>query len=115
MTREGGRAVWCAGILLAAGLGACGGSSNPGPAVFPSDLTAWPQARKARFFFDSSLSASGRPSWGTCPGFAAGNAQTLTANEIDRVVAFPCTRTGGHGPHSPAACNVPAQCAPSAR
>jgi len=35
---------------------------------------------------------------------------TLTAAEIDAVVAFLCTLTDGYDPTNPAAYNVPAQC-----
>jgi cytochrome c peroxidase len=50
----------------------------------------------------------------TPPTFAGGNQPTLTAAEIDDVVAFLCTLTDGFDPDNPAAYNVPAQCAPQA-
>lgn len=46
----------------------------------------------------------------TPPTFAGGQAPTLTAAEIDEVVAFLCTLTDGFDPGNPAAYNVPAQC-----
>jgi cytochrome c peroxidase len=50
----------------------------------------------------------------TPPAFAGGQAPTLTAAEIDQVVAFLCTLTDGYDPQNPAAYNVPAQCQPGA-
>jgi cytochrome c peroxidase len=50
----------------------------------------------------------------TPPTFAGGQAPTLTAAEIDQVVAFLCTLTDGYDPNNPAAYNVPAQCQPGA-
>ena len=50
----------------------------------------------------------------TPPSFAGGQAPTLTAAEIDDVVAFLCTLTDGYDPQNPAAYNVPAQCQPGA-
>ena len=50
----------------------------------------------------------------TPPGFAGGQAPTLTASEIDDVVAFLCTLTDGYDPQNPAAYQVPAQCLPGA-
>jgi cytochrome c peroxidase len=46
----------------------------------------------------------------TPPTFAGGQAPTLTAAEIDEVVAFLCTLTDGFDPKNPTAYNVPAQC-----
>jgi cytochrome c peroxidase len=50
----------------------------------------------------------------TPPTFGGGQAPTLTAAEIDEVVAFLCTLTDGFDPNNPAAYNVPAQCQPIA-
>lgn len=50
----------------------------------------------------------------TAPAFAGGSAPTLTAAELDDLVAFLCTLTGGYDPKNPSAYNVPAQCAPGA-
>jgi cytochrome c peroxidase len=50
----------------------------------------------------------------TPPTFAGGQAPTLTAAEIDEVVAFLCTLTDGYDPKNPSAYNVPAQCQPEA-
>jgi cytochrome c peroxidase len=50
----------------------------------------------------------------TPPTFGGGQAPTLTAAEVDDVVAFLCTLTDGFDPQNPAAYNVPAQCQPSA-
>ncbi len=50
----------------------------------------------------------------TPPTFGGGQAPTLTATEIDDVVAFLCTLTDGFDPQNPAAYNVPAQCQPIA-
>jgi cytochrome c peroxidase len=50
----------------------------------------------------------------TPPTFAGGQAPTLTAAEIDQVVAFLCTLTDGYDPENPAAYNVPTQCQPGA-
>jgi len=50
----------------------------------------------------------------TPPQFAGGQAPTLSASEIDEVVAFLCTLTDGYDPKNPSAYNVPAQCAPGA-
>jgi len=46
----------------------------------------------------------------TPPTFGGGQAPTLTAPEIDDLVAFLCTLTDGYDPTNPAAYNVPAQC-----
>jgi cytochrome c peroxidase len=46
----------------------------------------------------------------TPPEFSGGQSPTLTAAEIDAVVAFLCTLTDGYDPANPAAYNVPAQC-----
>jgi cytochrome c peroxidase len=43
-----------------------------------------------------------------------GNAPSLTAEEIDDLVAFLCTLTDGYDPNNPSAYNVPAQCQPVA-
>jgi cytochrome c peroxidase len=50
----------------------------------------------------------------TPPTFGGGQAPTLTAQEIDDIVAFLCTLTDGFDPAHPSAYNVPAQCAPIA-
>jgi cytochrome c peroxidase len=50
----------------------------------------------------------------TPPTFGGGQAPTLTAAEIDDVVAFLCTLTDGFDPQNPAAYDVPAQCQPIA-
>jgi cytochrome c peroxidase len=50
----------------------------------------------------------------TPPTFGGGQAPTLTAQEIDDVVAFLCTLTDGFDPSNPSAYNVPAQCQPIA-
>jgi cytochrome c peroxidase len=50
----------------------------------------------------------------TPPTFGGGQAPTLTAEEIDDVVAFLCTLTDGFDPKNPAAYDVPAQCQPIA-
>ena len=50
----------------------------------------------------------------TPPTFGGGQAPTLTAAEIDDVVAFLCTLTDGFDPQYPTAYNVPAQCQPIA-
>jgi cytochrome c peroxidase len=50
----------------------------------------------------------------TPPTFGGGQAPTLTAAEIDDIVAFLCTLTDGFDPAKPSAYNVPAQCAPIA-
>jgi cytochrome c peroxidase len=46
--------------------------------------------------------------------FSGGQSPTLTAAEIDAVVAFLCTLTDGYDPGNPSAYNVPAQCQPTA-
>lgn len=48
----------------------------------------------------------------TPPTFGGGQAPTLTAAEIDDIVAFLCTLTDGFDPSNPSAYNVPAQCQP---
>jgi cytochrome c peroxidase len=50
----------------------------------------------------------------TPPTFGGGQAPTLTAAEIDDIVAFLCTLTDGYDPTNPTAYTVPAQCQPSA-
>jgi cytochrome c peroxidase len=50
----------------------------------------------------------------TPPTFAGGQAPTLTASEIDDVVAFLCTLTDGYDPNNPSAYDIPAQCQPEA-
>jgi cytochrome c peroxidase len=50
----------------------------------------------------------------TPPVFGGGQAPTLTAQDIDDVVAFLCTLTDGFDPANPSAYNVPAQCQPVA-
>lgn len=62
--------------------------------------------------FDASVNAG--EALYTAPAFAGGNAPTLTAAEIDDLVAFLCTLTDGYDPQQPAAYHVPAQCAPGA-
>jgi cytochrome c peroxidase len=49
----------------------------------------------------------------TPPTFGGGQAPTLTAEEIDDIVAFLCTLTDGFDPANPSVYNVPAQCQPS--
>ena len=51
----------------------------------------------------------------TPPTFAGGQAPTLTAAEIDDVIAFLCTLTDGYDPNNPGAYNIPAQCQPQAQ
>jgi len=62
--------------------------------------------------FDANVNAGETPY--TAPAFAGGNAPTVTAAEIDDLVAFLCTLTDGYDPQQPAAYNVPTQCAPGA-
>jgi cytochrome c peroxidase len=50
----------------------------------------------------------------TPPTFGGGQAPTLTAQDIDDIVAFLCTLTDGFDPSNPSAYSVPAQCAPIA-
>lgn len=50
----------------------------------------------------------------TPPTFGGGQAPTLSAAEIDEVVAFLCTLTDGYDPSDPSGYQVPAQCAPTA-
>ena len=50
----------------------------------------------------------------TPPRFAGGQAPTLSASEIDEVVAFLCTLTDGYDPNDPSAYPAPAQCLPGA-
>ncbi len=50
----------------------------------------------------------------TPPTFGGGQAPTLTAAEIDDIVAFLCTLTDGFDPKDPAAYVLPAQCQPIA-
>jgi cytochrome c peroxidase len=50
----------------------------------------------------------------TPPTFGGGQAPTLTAAEIDDIVAFLCTLTDGFDPDNPSAYDVPAQCQPIA-
>lgn len=50
----------------------------------------------------------------TPPTFGGGQAPTLTAQEIDELVAFLCTLTDGFDPANPTAYNVPTQCQPIA-
>jgi cytochrome c peroxidase len=49
----------------------------------------------------------------TPPTFGGGQAPTLSAQDIDAVVAFLCTLTDGFDPSNPSAYNVPAQCQPT--
>jgi cytochrome c peroxidase len=46
----------------------------------------------------------------TPPTFSGGQSPTLTAAEIDDLVAFLCTLTDGYDPTNPTAYNIPAQC-----
>jgi cytochrome c peroxidase len=62
--------------------------------------------------YDANVNAGEVPY--TPPGFAGGQAPTLTAEEIDDVVAFLCTLTDGYDPKNSTAYNVPAQCQPTA-
>ena len=48
----------------------------------------------------------------TPPTVGGGQAPTLTADEIDDLVAFLCTLTDGYDPKNPTAYDVPAQCQP---
>ena len=50
----------------------------------------------------------------TPPTFGGGQAPTLTAEEIDQVVAFLCTLTDGFDPDHPSAYEEPSQCQPTA-
>jgi cytochrome c peroxidase len=50
----------------------------------------------------------------TPPTIGGGQAPTLTAPEIDQLVAFLCTLTDGFDPANPSAYDVPAQCQPAA-
>jgi cytochrome c peroxidase len=58
--------------------------------------------------FDANVNVGEVPY--TPPAFAGGQAPTLTAPEIDQVVAFLCTLTDGYDPQNPSAYSVPAQC-----
>jgi cytochrome c peroxidase len=62
--------------------------------------------------FDANVNIAEVPY--TPPTFEGGQAPTLTASEIDAVVAFLCTLTDGYDPANPSAYNVPAQCQPTA-
>jgi cytochrome c peroxidase len=62
--------------------------------------------------FDANVNIAEVPY--TPPKLSGGQAPTLTATEIDAVVAFLCTLTDGYNPANPAAYNVPAQCQPTA-
>lgn len=62
--------------------------------------------------FDANVNIAEVPY--TPPRIAGGQAPTLTAAEIDEVVAFLCTLTDGYDPSNPSAYNVPAQCAATA-
>ena len=62
--------------------------------------------------FDANVNIAEVPY--TPPTFEGGQAPTLTAAEIDDVVAFLCTLTDGYDPANPSAYNVPAQCQPTA-
>ena len=62
--------------------------------------------------FDANVNIAEVPY--TPPTFEGGQAPTLTAAEIDAVVAFLCTLTDGYDPTNPSAYNVPAQCQPTA-
>jgi cytochrome c peroxidase len=61
--------------------------------------------------FDANVNIAEVPY--TPPTFEGGQAPTLTAAEIDAVVAFLCTLTDGYDPANPSAYNVPAQCQPT--
>ena len=62
--------------------------------------------------FDANVNIAEVPY--TPPKFSGGQSPTLTAAEIDAVVAFLCTLTDGYDPANPSAYNVPAQCQPIA-
>lgn len=62
--------------------------------------------------FDANVNVGEVPY--TPPKFSGGQSPTLTAPEIDAVVAFLCTLTDGYDPSHPFAYNVPAQCQPTA-
>ena len=62
--------------------------------------------------FDANVNIAEVPY--TPPTFEGGQAPTLTASEIDAVVAFLCTLTDGYDPANPSAYNVPTQCQRSA-
>jgi cytochrome c peroxidase len=62
--------------------------------------------------FDANVNIGETPY--TPPDFAGGQAPTLSAAEIDEVVAFLCTLTDGFEPQNPSAYDVPAQCQPGA-
>jgi cytochrome c peroxidase len=62
--------------------------------------------------FDANVNIAELPY--TPPTFEGGQAPTLTASEIDAVVAFLCTLTDGYDPANPSAYNVPIQCQPTA-
>jgi cytochrome c peroxidase len=62
--------------------------------------------------FDANVNVAEVPY--TPPTFSGGQAPTLTASEIDAVVAFLCTLTDGYDPANSSAYNVPAQCQPTA-
>ena len=62
--------------------------------------------------FDANVNIAEVPY--TPPTFEGGQAPTLTASEIDAVVAFLCTLTDGYDPANPSAYNVPTQCQPTA-
>ena len=62
--------------------------------------------------FDANVNIAEVPY--TPPTFSGGQAPTLTASEIEAVVAFLCTLTDGYDPSNPSAYNEPAQCQPTA-
>jgi cytochrome c peroxidase len=62
--------------------------------------------------FDANVNIAEVPY--TPPTFGGGQAPTLTAAEIDDVVAFLCTLTDGYDAANPTAYTVPAQCQPEA-
>jgi cytochrome c peroxidase len=62
--------------------------------------------------YDANVNAGEVPY--TAPAFAGGNGPTMTAHEIDDLVAFLCTLTDGFDPNNPSAYTVPAQCQPIA-
>ena len=58
--------------------------------------------------FDANVNVGEVPY--TPPSFAGGQAPTLTADDINAVIAFLCTLTDGYDPANPAAYVLPAQC-----
>jgi len=60
------------------------------------------------FDFDANVNVGEVPY--TPPTFAGGQAPTLSADDINAVIAFLCTLTDGYDPDHPAAYTLPAQC-----